>query len=64
VRRETDLPVVVGFGIAGPHQARDVTEFADGVAVGSALITTVADNRDRPAEAAAEFVRSLREALG
>ena len=34
----TDLPVVMGFGISTPDQARAVAEHADGVVVGSALM--------------------------
>jgi tryptophan synthase alpha chain len=38
VRRVTELPVVVGFGISSPDQVREVCEFADGAVVGSALL--------------------------
>lgn len=34
----TDLPVVMGFGISTPDQARSVAEHADGVIVASALM--------------------------
>ncbi len=34
----TDLPVIMGFGITTPDQARAVAEHADGVIVGSALM--------------------------
>jgi tryptophan synthase alpha chain len=43
VRACTDLPVAVGFGIAGPEQASEVATFADGVIVGSALINIVSE---------------------
>lgn len=58
VRALTDVPVAVGFGIAGPEEARAVAAFADGVIVGAALIDTVAGAND-PVEAAAGFVRDL-----
>jgi tryptophan synthase alpha chain len=38
LRRCTDLPVVVGFGISSGSQARRAAGYADGVVVGSALI--------------------------
>ena len=38
VRRHTDLPLLVGVGIATPEQARAASTFADGVIVGSALM--------------------------
>jgi tryptophan synthase alpha chain len=64
VRACTDVPAAVGFGIAGPDQAREVAAFADGVAVGSALTTLLAETpRQEAQEAACRFVRSLRAAL-
>jgi len=56
VREHTDVPVAVGFGIAGPEQARAVGAFADGVAVGSAIVDAVAEGT--PEERSAS-VRSL-----
>jgi tryptophan synthase alpha chain len=55
-------PVAVGFGIARPEQAAAVGRLADGVIIGSALIKAVAAANE-PLTAAAEFVRSMREAL-
>ncbi len=37
LRRLTELPIGVGFGISTPDQARTVAAFADAVVVGSAL---------------------------
>jgi len=65
VRACTDVPLAVGFGIAGPDQAREVAGFADGVIVGSALITLLAETLRPEAHAAAcGFVRSLHDVLG
>ncbi len=41
VRRISDRPVAVGFGISRPAQARDVAMLADGVVVGSALVESL-----------------------
>jgi tryptophan synthase alpha chain len=38
VRKATDKPLAVGFGISGPEQAAQVASLADGVIVGSAFI--------------------------
>ncbi|MGE0715180.1 MAG: tryptophan synthase subunit alpha [Alphaproteobacteria bacterium] len=43
VRRCTDLPIVVGFGIRTPAQAGAVAKVADGAAVGTAIVQRVAD---------------------
>jgi len=54
-------PLAVGFGISTPAQAQAVSQFADGVIVGSALINAVTGAAD-PAATAAGFVHTLREA--
>jgi len=46
LRRHTDLPVAVGFGIRTPHQAARIAAAADAAVVGSTLINAVADNLD------------------
>ena len=46
VRRETSLPVAVGFGIATPEQVRQVAALADGVVVGSALVACIEQHGD------------------
>ncbi len=63
VRRTTDLPLAVGFGISRPEQAAMVAQMADGVIVGSALLRTIGD-ADDPIAAARAFVRQLCEAVG
>jgi tryptophan synthase alpha chain len=62
----TGLPVAVGFGVAGPEQARAVGEFADGVVVGTALVRRIAaaDSCDARREAARAFTAELKRSLG
>jgi tryptophan synthase alpha chain len=38
IRPHTDLPLLVGVGIATPEQAGEASTFADGIIVGSALM--------------------------
>ena len=38
VRRFSDLPVAVGFGVSTPEQVKDVWRYADAVVVGSAIV--------------------------
>lgn len=66
IKSASPLPVAVGFGISKPEHVRQVAGFADGVVVGSALVNVVAEHAATAAvfDNAAEFVRSLREALG
>jgi len=62
VRRATDLPLAVGFGIGNPQEARRVGRVADGVIVGSAIVKRIGES-DVPEKAVAEFVRTLRQGL-
>ncbi|MFG0382879.1 tryptophan synthase subunit alpha [Pseudomonas sp. zbq_18] len=50
LRRHTDLPLCIGFGIRTPEHAADVARRADGVVVGSALVDQVA-KAESPAQA-------------
>lgn len=43
IRRHTDLPVAVGFGISTPEQAAQVARQADAVVVGSAIVRTMGE---------------------
>ncbi|MBV9105033.1 MAG: tryptophan synthase subunit alpha [Verrucomicrobia bacterium] len=43
IRRETDLPVAVGFGISNAAQAGLVASFADAVVVGSAIVRRIGE---------------------
>ena len=61
VKRVTDLPVLLGFGISTPGQAAAAAVAADGVIVGAAVMRRVLDGAG-PAEAGV-FVASLRAAL-
>jgi tryptophan synthase alpha chain len=47
LKRHTDLPVAVGFGIKTPRQAAAVARVADAAVVGSALVNVVARHLDR-----------------
>jgi tryptophan synthase alpha chain len=61
VRKQTDLPLVVGFGISSAAHVRQVSSYAEGAIVASALINTLdaLPPADQVAGAAA-FVRGLR----
>jgi tryptophan synthase alpha chain len=62
VRSFTEKPLAVGFGISTPEQARNVGRLADGVIIGSALVSTV-EHADAPSTAAGQFVSGMRRAL-
>ncbi|MHC4416236.1 MAG: tryptophan synthase subunit alpha [Planctomycetota bacterium] len=61
VRRHTDLPVAVGFGISRPRHVAAATAAADAAVVGSALVRRLGRARD-PAAEALTFAGSLAAA--
>ncbi|HTO06004.1 MAG TPA: tryptophan synthase subunit alpha [Myxococcota bacterium] len=65
IRRVTPTPVCVGFGVSDAAQAAQVARLADGVIVGSALVSRIGAARGREAavRAAREFVAELAAAV-
>ena len=65
IRKVTNLPVAVGFGVATPEDAAKVAAIADGVIVGSAIVKQIAAHQQKPEmmKHVAEFVRSLKTAM-
>ncbi len=64
IRAETDKPVAVGFGISTPDQVRMVARVADGVIVGSAIVSLLERSAGQVdlLERAGDFVASLKAA--
>jgi tryptophan synthase alpha chain len=59
LRRYTDLPVAVGFGISTAAQFKAVGKFAEAAVVGSAIVEIIERNPGKEAESVAQFVGSL-----
>ena len=62
-RAVSPVPVVVGFGVSTPEQARALGRLADGVVVGSAIVSRAAAARGRAGRAVRRFVGSLARAM-
>ena len=64
IKRHTDLPVAVGFGISTPEQAAEVARCADAAVVGSAIVRRIAEHGKSPdlAERVTDFVAPLAAA--
>ena len=61
VRKHTRLPLAVGFGVSSAEQFRSIGQYADGVAVGSAIISAIEKApRGQRAAAAKRFVKQLK----
>jgi len=65
LRKISDLPIAVGFGISNPKQAREVAQHADAVVVGSAIVDLIAKHGDNPeiVEKVGAFARDLAKAI-
>ena len=56
IKRQTPLPVVVGFGVRSGEQAKAISKGADGVVVGSALVSTLEKSLDSKGKPSADTV--------
>ncbi len=67
LRRQTELPICVGFGISKPEHVHMLRDVADGVIVGSALVRKLEQAKNRPLNEVAQdigaLVRTLSTAL-
>jgi tryptophan synthase alpha chain len=63
LRRLTDKPILIGFGISTPALARQAGRMADGVIVGSAIVSLIEKNLRNPVPAISRFAASIRRAL-
>ena len=66
IRKHTDLPLGVGFGIRDANTAAQVATIADAVVVGSAVVQRVADNApdaQKISAAVCELLSSMRKTM-
>ena len=59
IKQSTELPVAVGFGVRSPDQARTIADGADGVVVGSVLVTAIAQSLDENGHATGKTVPAV-----
>jgi tryptophan synthase alpha chain len=59
IKRQTDLPLIVGFGIRTPETAQAIAGVADGAVVGTAIVKLVEEGR--PVPEILGFVKSLAD---
>ena len=61
LRRYTDLPIAVGFGVSNAEHFAAVGEFADAAVIGSALVATIEQaGREQAPSSIARFIQGLR----
>jgi tryptophan synthase alpha chain len=61
IKRHTELPVAVGFGVRNREQARAIAQGADAVVVGSALVEAVKNSLDPHGKATPRTVTAVAE---
>ncbi len=59
IRKYTDKPIAVGFGVSSPEEAATVSKVSDGVIVGSAIVKRINELPD----SLREYLYSLRKAI-
>jgi len=65
IKNTVSLPVLVGFGVSGPEQARQAAQISDGVIIGSAIVKLI-DTHSDPIERdfkLAKFLTSIQKAI-
>ena len=62
IKRHTNKPVCVGFGVSNSRQVRQLGRFCDGVIVGSAIIKKIRESAGSPdlIKRVTGFVRALK----
>jgi len=63
VREVSDIPCAIGFGVSTPQQAKAMSEIADGVIVGSAIVRIVEQYGRDCAQKVGEYVREMVAAI-
>ena len=61
LRNYTDLPIAVGFGIKTPERAKAVSEVADGIVIGSAIVDLVQNNIDLAGTPEPELLTKVKD---
>ena len=63
IRKVTDVPCAVGFGISTPEQAKAMAEVSDGAIVGSAIVKIIAKYGEKAAPEVYRYVKSMKDAV-
>ena len=66
LKKHTDLPICIGFGIKNTEQAISASKISEGIVIGSAFVKIIEENlHDKNAiiENSVKFVREIRQAI-
>lgn len=62
-RKTTDVPCAIGFGISSNDQAKAMADIADGVIVGSAIVSLIGQYKEECVAKVGAYVRNMKEAM-
>ena len=63
VKQVTDVPIAIGFGINTPEQAKEFSQFADGIIVGSAIVKLIEQYKTGAPDKVYDYVKSMKDAI-
>lgn len=63
IKEVTDVPCAIGFGINNPQQVREMSEIADGVIVGSAIVKIIEKHGNNAKEELFKYVSEMKNAM-
>lgn len=63
VKKNTDIPCAIGFGISTPEQAKKMADISDGAIVGSAIIKLLEQYGKAAPEYIGKYVKSMKDAM-
>ena len=63
IRKHTDIPIAVGFGISTPEQVKHYSSIADGVIVGSAFVRLIGSKGKEAKAELYEYICELRQSI-
>lgn len=63
VKEVNDIPCAVGFGVSTPEQAKHMSQYADGIIVGSAIMKLCETHGKECVPYIEEYVKSMKDAI-
>jgi CRISPR-associated endonuclease/helicase Cas3 len=63
IKKVTDTPVAVGFGVSNASQAKEITKYADGVIIGSAVVKIIEQHKDNAVAKLANYTSEIKKSI-
>ncbi|MDR1913877.1 MAG: tryptophan synthase subunit alpha [Clostridiales bacterium] len=59
----TDIPVAIGFGVHTPRQAKEMSEIADGVIIGSAIVKLIEEHGEKAGDILYNYAKNIKRSM-